>query len=244
MNTKELIEDLMGLNSNPMLSVSEDGSGNISYRGTVRDERIRGRDVPAPGCGCTMIGQKRLENIVFLLEKALEEDIPGCYGEFGVWKGGASILAAHVLKGSGRKVYVADSFEGLPPAKPSKFPKDRGQMMHTINHLRVSLEEVQANFARYGLLDDNVIFLKGFFETTLPNLKDTFVVVRMDGDLYQSTWETLDNLYPQISPGGSIICDDYCLATAREACHDYREKHKITSEIHVIDDCGVWWRKD
>ena len=243
MNTKELIEDLMGLNSYPMLSVSEDGSGNISYRGTVRDERIRGRDVPAPGCGVTMVGQKRLENIVYLLEKALNENIQGSFIETGVFRGGCCILAAHLLKGTGRKVYVCDSFCGLPQANPRLFPKDRGQMMHTINHLRVSMEEVQANFKHYGLLSDDVIFVKGFFQDTLPTVKDTFCMLRLDGDLYQSTWEALDNLYPQLSSGGGVCIDDWCLATAREAARDYREKHNITSEIVTIDDAGIFWIK-
>lgn len=244
METKELIEDLMGFNSDPMLSLQEDGLGNLSFYGTVKDERRKGRDTPAPGCGCTMIGQKRLENIAFLLEKVLSDGTPGHFVECGIFRGGACILAAHVLKGTGRKVYVCDSFEGLPPARPSKFPKDRGQQMEKLKHLKVPLEEVKRNFEHYGLLSDDIVFVKGFFEKTLPKLKETFAVVRADGDLYQSTWEILDNLYPQISEGGFFICDDYCLATAREACHDYRAQNKITSEIIKIDDCGVYWEKN
>lgn len=74
--------------------------------------------------------------------------------------------------------------------------------------MAVSLEEVRQNFLKYGLLDDQVRFLKGFFKDTLPKAPIGLAVLRVDGDLYESAMEALQYLYPKISVGGYIILDD------------------------------------
>ena len=68
-------------------------------------------------------------------------------------------------------------------------------------------------------------------------------MLRLDGDLYESTIQALDALYPKLSPGGFCIIDDYNLEGCRKAVADYRAKHGISSEIVTIDQCGVLWRK-
>lgn len=75
---------------------------------------------------------------------------------------------------------------------------------------RHSLEEVQENFRRYNLLDDQVQFLKGWFCDTLPTAPiEKLAVLRLDGDLYESIMDGLNALYDKVSPGGFIIVDDY-----------------------------------
>ena len=69
---------------------------------------------------------------------------------------------------TGRRVFAADSFKGLPPPD-AEFPADAGDTLHTRNQLAVSRAEVEENFRRYGLLDDKVVFLEGWFKDTLPN---------------------------------------------------------------------------
>jgi O-methyltransferase len=69
-------------------------------------------------------------------------------------------------------------------------------------------------------------------------------VVRLDGDLYESTMDGLANLYPGLSPGGFLIVDDYGgLAPCRAAVDDYRRDNRIAEEIVEIDWAGVYWRK-
>jgi O-methyltransferase len=110
--------------------------------------------------------------------------------------------------------------------------------------LAVPESEVRANFERYGLLDDQVRFLPGWFKDTLHNAPiEQISVLRLDGDLYESTIQALDGLYPRLSPGGFCIIDDYQLPYCRQAVADYRDKHGITSEIVDIDGSGVLWRK-
>jgi len=110
--------------------------------------------------------------------------------------------------------------------------------------MAVSLEEVQNNFKKYGLLDDQVKFLKGYFIDTLPKAPiERLAVLRVDGDLYESVKQTLDYMYPKVSPGGYILLDDYGdhLPPARKAVDDYRQAHGITEPIKRVDWSGAFW---
>jgi O-methyltransferase len=111
--------------------------------------------------------------------------------------------------------------------------------------LAVSEDTVRANFRRYGLLDDRVRFLRGWFKDTLPGAPiDQIGLLRLDGDLYESTIQALDALYPRLSVGGFCIIDDYhAIDACRQAVTDYREKHSISDNIVEIDGTGVFWRK-
>ncbi len=193
-----------------------------------------------------MIGSRRLENLQACAEHVLANDVPGDFIETGVWRGGAVILLRGVLEAydvRDRVVWVADSFAGLPRPNETDYPADRGDQHHTYEELAVSLEQVQENFRRYDLLDDQVRFLKGWFKDTLPDAPiDALALLRIDGDMYESTHDAFSHLYPRLSPGGIVIVDDYhAVAACRRATHDYRNAHGITSPIHEIDGVGVFW---
>jgi O-methyltransferase len=212
------------------------------------DEQVRaeGRDWPTDAH--TMIGLRRLDNVRSCVKDVLDRGIPGDFIETGVWRGGATILMRAILKAHGvtdRRVWVADSFEGLPPPNPEKYPHDEGDIHHTHAQLAISLEQVQSNFRRYGLLDDQVRFLKGWFRDTLPAASIAqLAVIRLDGDMYESTMDALTNLYPKLSVGGYAIVDDYgCIPACRQAVQDYRALHGIADQIHPIDWTGVYWRR-
>jgi O-methyltransferase len=214
-----------------------------SYEPRLRSE---GRDWPPTAH--TMIGLRRLDNLQFCIEDVLAHHIPGDLIETGVWRGGATIFMRAVLRAHGvtdRLVWVADSFAGLPPPDPLQFPCDAGDTLHSFKYLAVPLEEVQANFQRYGLLDDQVRFLKGWFRETLSVAPiDRLAVLRLDGDMYESTTDALKNLYPRLSLGGYVIVDDFgAVPACRQAVHDYRDAHRINEEIQTIDWGGVYWRR-
>jgi len=153
------------------------------------------------------------------------------------------ILKAYGI--SDRRVWVADSFAGLPPPDREKYPADSGDILHTIPQLAVSLDDVKANFARYGLLDEQVRFLKGWFKDTLPSAPiERLAVARLDGDMYESTMDALNALYPKLSPGGFLIVDDYgSVAACAQAVTDYRQRHGIDETIQKIDNDGVFWQR-
>ncbi len=201
-----------------------------------------------PTVAHTMVGVKRLENIRFCMEQILKNHVRGDCIETGVWRGGATILMRAILKAyhdKTRKVWVADSFEGLPHPNTEKFPQDRGLDLSYVKYLAVSMETVQENFRKYGLLDKQVVFLKGFFSETLPTAPITKLsLLRLDGDLYESTIVALDNLYPKLSIGGYVIIDDFgAIGACSQAVRDYRAQHSITDEMIPIDFTGVYWKK-
>jgi hypothetical protein len=196
-----------------------------------------------------MIGMARLANLEACIANVLRDDVPGDLIETGVWRGGATIFMRAMLRVhevTDRVVWVADSFEGVPPPDLDRYPADEGSTTHELPQLAISLDDVKRNFERYHVLDDGVRFLKGWFRDTLPTLRDRrWAVVRLDGDLYESTTDSLVNLYPGLSPGGYVIVDDYGMfANCRKAVHDYREANEITEPIERIDWTGVFWRKN
>jgi hypothetical protein len=189
-----------------------------------------------------------MDNLQYWVEQVIKENTPGDLIETGVWRGGASVFMRAILQAYGVKdrcVWVADSFEGLPPPNPDKYPQDAGLNLNLFSELAVSLEEVQINFARYDLLDEQVQFLKGWFRDTLAAAPvKQLAVIRLDGDLYESTIDGLTHLYPKLAVGGYVIVDDYgAIKACRQAVHDYRQAHNVTDEIHQIDWTGVYWKR-
>jgi hypothetical protein len=208
-------------------------------------QRLEGR--VWPGFADTMIGLKRLDNLQYCIETVLSEGVEGDLIETGVWRGGACIFMRAVLAAYGienRKVFVADSFEGLPKPDTEKYPADRSDKHHTKKYLVVPQEDVEKNFKKYGLLDNRVVFLKGWFKDTLPQAPiEKLSILRLDGDMYGSTMESLESLYPRLSSGGFCIIDDWPLPGCRAAVNDFRSKHAIDSEMKEIDWSGRYWRK-
>ena len=113
--------------------------------------------------------------------------------------------------------------------------------------------KVAENFASASLLDPNVVFVKGFFNNTMPPLSKQvgkLAIMRLDGDMYQSTVDVLYHLYDKLSLNGYVIIDDWVTTTvpahdypAKTACDDFRRVHKITAKIIPIDDTAVYWQK-
>lgn len=195
----------------------------------------------------TMIGRKRLDHLHACLDTIHLQGIPGDFIETGVWRGGATIfMRAHLAAYSDleRRVWVADSFEGLPePSAKEDTGYDVSKRLQPI--LAISEERVRALFARYDLLDDQVRFLPGWFRDTLSDAPiEQLALLRLDGDLYESTMDALEALYDKVVPGGFIIADDYgALPPCRQAIEAFRTRRGITDPLEVIDWTGVAWRK-
>ena len=208
------------------------------YDSAARDE---GRDWPL--FGYTMAGMRRLDNVQHCVQTVLQDQIPGDLIETGAWRGGMTIFMRALLKAHGdnqRTVWVADSFEGLPAPKDAGDGWDYSQ----IDYLMVSLEQVQANFQRFGLLDGQVKFLHGWFKDTLPQAPIAqLAVLRLDGDMYSSTRDALIHLYALVSPGGFVIVDDYhSWPACKRAVDEFRNEQGITSPMQTIDWTGAYWR--
>jgi len=219
------------------------------WSGQTFDPIKRERGLDWPSQAHTMIGNMRMSNLRRVVETLLANTTHGDFIETGAWRGGACIYMRAILKAWGvtdRRVFVADSFEGLPRPNESEYPADRGDKHYTFAPLAVSLEEVRSNFARYDLLDEQVVFLKGWFKDTLPTAPiEQIALLRLDGDMYESTMDGLVNLYHKVVPGGFIIVDDYgAVPACAQAIMDFRIKHHLTDPIHQIDGVGVYWQRD
>ena len=210
------------------------------------EARAEGRDWPPTAE--TMIGTARLANVVDCCVTALLDEVPGDLIETGVWRGGTTILMRGILEALGdehRRVWVADSFEGLPVPDAESYPADAGLDWSDVRVLQVDADSVRANFRRYGLLDDRVRFLEGWFADTLGDAPiEQLAVLRLDGDLYGSTMDALVALEPKVSSGGFVIVDDYGgWPPCRAAVDDYRRDRGIDAPITTVDWTGIWWRK-
>jgi O-methyltransferase len=254
----DLLEDsLLGVLQPPLVEIMpETWKGRLIARLMRRKGLVSAMPVDPPSCleagkswpkgrSETMIGRARMRNIRNCVETVIHDRVPGDLIETGVWRGGAciymrGILAAHNEK---REVWVADSFAGLPePSHPADKSDGLMQFLHEAKELAVSKEEVRANFARYRLLDGAVHFVEGLFRDTLPDLECQWAVIRLDGDLYESTMDGLRNLYPSLSRGGFLIVDDYD-GPSKQAVEDYRREQGINEPIQDIDGNGVFWRR-
>lgn len=217
--------------------------GTYSNPNYDMDERENGSAWPLKAM--TMIGNKRLLMLENLLVDVIDNNIEGDFVETGVWRGGACIYAAAIIEAysSNKNVWVCDSFDGLPPPNVDKYPADAGDPHHQFRELAIPLEEVQRNFNLLNLLNPNVKFLKGFFTDTMPTAPiEKISILRMDGDMYESTIEVFNYLYPKLSVGGWCIIDDYGIPSCRKAVEDYRAYAGINDEIIFHDQSTVYWQ--
>lgn len=204
------------------------------------DHILRETGADWPSQALTMVGLKRLENIEECMLDIWADEVDGDFLEAGVWRGGASIFMAGFLAETAddeddARVFVCDSFQGLPHSPLG---------LDTLTELSVPQETVEDNFERYNLLSSRVVFVPGWFKDTLPNLQvEKLALLRCDGDLYESTKDTLEPLYPKLVSGGFCIIDDYSIPECRQAVTEYREEHNIIDPIRQVDWTCVYWRK-
>jgi len=197
----------------------------------------------------TMIGLSALDNLERCAEMVFHENIPGDFMEAGVCQGGASIFlrALQVAHGEGnRRLWAADSFIGLPPPESGPDIASGLDLSETrLPSIAFSLEGVRDHFLRYSLLDENVLFLPGWFADTLPTAPiKQLAILRIDADIYASTRDALECLYPRVAAGGFIIVDDYgLLGVCRQAVDEYRSAHGIDEPIQFVNQSVIYWCK-
>jgi|SRR3989338_2773159 len=187
----------------------------------------------------SMLPWTGIEHLHQCIIDTVKRNVPGDFIETGAWRGGACIVAKSIYNDlkTDKKVFVADSFEGLPPPNIEKYPDDIKDTHYLDQNMKASLEDVQESFKKFNLLDDNIIFLKGWFKDTLPKAPiEKISILRLDGDMYESTIDALKNLYYKLSIGGYCIIDDYYHLACRHAIYDFRLAHNIKEKIKKVDD--------
>ena len=162
--------------------------GLVLVRTRAFDPALRELGLDWPLVGYTMTGRTRLDALHVCVENILKDNVAGDFIETGVWRGGSVILMRAILRAhniSDRIVWCADSFEGMPVPKEADRQISSEADFSDRGYLSVSLDQVKQNFVRFGLLDEQVRFLKGWFCDTLPAAPiRQLALLRLDGDLY------------------------------------------------------------
>jgi hypothetical protein len=185
---------------------------------------------------------------------AVENNIEGDFVECGVWRGGNSIIAASIFKlyNSNKKVYLYDTFQGMtvPTDTDVNLHGSQARIEYSnsekledggVNWCYASLDDVKTNFLKFGLLSENVVFVKGDVLQTLQSklIPEKNSVLRLATDWYESTAKEMEILYPKISYGGIFMVDDYGhWAGSKKAVDEYFEKNKNRPFLHYIDYAG------
>lgn len=193
----------------------------------------------------TMVPEESLVELARQVCAILAFHIPGDFVECGVWRGGASFLMAELLRQAGvedRKVWLFDSFEGLPPPEEIDgvaalaYAKNIADPWYHDN-CRALLEEVQQNATTLGLTAYTEC-VQGWFDQTLPLHRariGPIALLRIDGDWYSSVRCCLDNLYDQVVDGGLVVLDDYY---AWDGCaiavHEFLGKRRLAHRIEGV----------
>lgn len=164
--------------------------------------------------------------------------LSGVFVECGVAAGAQVIIMADMCPN--KIIYAFDSFKGIPlPSnrddqmpgikmlsrfEQSQLPDPGKQLLQTSGAVVVSVEQFQINLQIAEVNADNIVVVPGWFEETVSFYKDglgAIALLRLDGDLYNSTKVCLENLFPLVVAGGFVIIDDWALPGCRAACNDY-----------------------
>lgn len=189
--------------------------------------------------GETMCSVARLRGLYRALRYVVRQDIAGDVVECGCARGGSAALMALALRqlGSQRKLWLFDTFEGLP-APSSQDPDFELADLFTGTCVG-SLAQVRGLFDRLHVADD-VTFVKGLFQETLPLTPVRQIgVLHIDGDWYESVKVCLESLYDKVVPGGVIQLDDYGYwQGARKAVDEFLERRGIRTPLQRLDYSG------
>lgn len=155
---------------------------------------------------------QRLEAMRDALLYIEHERLKGDIAECGVWKAGHIMLARTISPH--RRCWLYDTFdEGLTAPGEHDVTRSGRRPKNKEGEKGISIPEVMAGFARFGLLDESkLVFVRGKTQETLQlpwALPEQLVLLRLDTNWYESTKVELEVLWPRLVPGGILIIDDY-----------------------------------
>lgn len=200
----------------------------------------------------TMTSIERVYSLYKAVEYIVKLKVPGDMVECGVWKGGSSMAIASTLlkmNDTTRKIYLYDTYAGMsePTHKDVDFLGRLAIKEWEINQeddfnkwAYSALEETKRNLFKTGYPKENLLFVKGRVEETIPKIiPDNIALLRLDTDWYDSTYHELRYLFPRLSVNGIVIIDDYDFFKGqREAVDKYFKENNINMLLNIIDGAG------
>ncbi len=199
----------------------------------------------------TMTSAERMYALYKASEYVLRAGVPGDFVECGVWRGGSVMMVALSLLQRGvtdRVIHLYDTYEGLSAPGERDWDLLGGDAQQMFEKSRsdgngwcsAALNEVRSNILSTGYPEENVVFIEGRVEETLPaRCPQSISLLRLDTDWYESTYHELVHLYPLLQPGGVLILDDYGhWQGSREATERYFSENSIALLLDRIDYTG------
>ncbi len=183
------------------------------------------------------------------IEYIVRNHVPGDIVECGVWSGGSILLAAHALLHFGdtsRRLYLYDTFAGMPRPEAIDARWDGVPALPTWEHHQRNgrtwcyggtQDHVRSVVCSSGYPAEKFVFVEGMVEDTLPATRpDQISLLRLDTDLYRSTYHELVHLYPLLAVGGILIIDDYgAFQGARIATDQFIEENRLPLFLSRVD---------
>ncbi len=174
----------------------------------------------------TQTTRERVVTLAEAVRYVVRRNVAGDLVECGVWRGGSSMAIALTLLELGqaqRALWLYDTFTQMPPG--GEWDRDHtGRAMSEDDPWpSAPVEEVRAAIESTGYPAENVRYVEGMVEQTIPrSAPERIGLLRLDTDWYSSTRHELEHLYPLLEPGGVLIIDDYGhFAGARKAVDEY-----------------------
>lgn len=188
----------------------------------------------------TVVGTERMGVLFTSVLQANRQGVPGDIVECGVLNGGsAAVLASHM--GPNRKIWLYDSFMGLPDTVPQDGDKAKREVGTAIG----SIERVQEVMAKVGVSNDRYIIRPGWFKDTFELPKpDIVAVLHLDADWYESTLLGLETFYNRVPDGGWIVLDDFGYwEGCRKAFYEFCRRTGIEPLVERGDCSQLHWQK-
>ena len=187
----------------------------------------------------TMCSNARLRGLYRGVHDIVVRNVPGDVVECGSARGGSAALMGLALRklGAQRKIWLFDTFEGLPA--PSANDPDREIADLFTGTCVGTVDEVRGLFTQLDILQ-GAEFVQGLFQDTLPATPISQIAfLHIDGDWYESVKTCLDHLYDKVAPGGIIQLDDYGYwQGARKAVDEFVRDRGIQAPLHRLDYSG------
>ena len=152
------------------------------------------------------IDERELAIILRELERVLDAGIEGDVVEFGCYVGTTSVPLGKRLTGTDRTLYVYDSFEGLPDK--TREDESPAGTQFVAGKLSATKKQLIKNFRQAHV--PLPIITKGWFSDLTPEqVPAQIVYAYLDGDYYRSILDPLRLIWPRLSPGATVVVDDY-----------------------------------
>jgi hypothetical protein len=200
----------------------------------------------------TMTSVARQVALINAVRYVLKNNLEGDFTECGVWRGGSSMIMAELLaqNQSNKKLYMYDTYDGM--SEPTKddvdilgktaeeLLKQREKNASDFIWAYATIEDVKNNLAKTKLNPEQLIYVKGKVEDTIPeNAPEKICILRLDTDWYESTYHELKHLYPRLVSGGVLIIDDYGhWQGAKKAVDKYIEENQLRVFMMRADYTG------